>query len=223
MIKKVSILCLLFLVLIFFISVVILGVKNLKIVNFIPASVIFILDTSLSNSENLSSQKLFIKQLCASLDSDDKIKIIKADREAYLIYEGSPQNTNVIAKSLERYTDASEDKVETALYGKAIKKAVSYSLLMKQENYIPSVVIVGNLDGNAKNSNVLDWDILPKNINATLKYIPEFSMVFAYGRPENLDFVKEKLNPVLGEDHLLIATDVTADKISRSFLNLIGR
>ena len=48
-------------------------------------------------------------------------------------------------------------------------------------------------------------------------------MMFLFAAPEKLDMVKEKLSPVLGEDHLIIGTEITADKALRNFLSAIGR
>ena len=48
-------------------------------------------------------------------------------------------------------------------------------------------------------------------------------MMFLYAEPEKLDMVKEKLTPVLGENHLIIGTEMTSNKALRRFLNAIGR
>ena len=55
------------------------------------------------------------------------------------------------------------------------------------------------------------------------KYIPEISMMFAYADPEKLDYVKTKLNPVLGEKKLIIVNEITVNKSQRRLLEAIGR
>ena len=56
-----------------------------------------------------------------------------------------------------------------------------------------------------------------------MKYAPDLTMMFVWAHPAKLDFVKEKLNPVLGETHLIVATEQMADKISRRFFSALGR
>ena len=47
--------------------------------------------------------------------------------------------------------------------------------------------------------------------------------MFVYAEPEKLDYAKTKLNPVLGEDKLIIANEVNIDKANSRFLKAIGR
>ena len=70
------------------------GLKNLKVDDFHAAAVMFVVDSSASNQGKLTEQKRFLKQMCAQLDPEDQIKIIKVSQDAYLIYEGSPQNSS---------------------------------------------------------------------------------------------------------------------------------
>lgn len=201
---------------------VISGIKNVKVDDFKPAAVMFLIDSSASNQKNIELQKKFIKQICQTMDPEDAVKIIRVSEEAYLIYEGSPHNVNGITKSLNSFTRFSPEDVGTA-YGSAVKKAVSYSLTMKKEGYIPAIVVIGDLENEGQTSKQLNWDTLPENIKNTKKYIPDLSMMFVWAHPSKLDFVKEKLNPVLGEDHLIVATDQTVDKVSRKFFKSLGR
>ena len=54
------------------------GIKNMPIADFHPAAVMFVVDSSASNRSKLPEQKRFLRQICAQLDPDDQIKIIKA-------------------------------------------------------------------------------------------------------------------------------------------------
>ena len=53
------------------------GLKNLEIDDFKPAAVMFVVDSSASNQEELTEQKKYLRQLCSLLDPEDKIKILK--------------------------------------------------------------------------------------------------------------------------------------------------
>ena len=208
------------------VSVLLYGIisafSNVKIDDFHPASVMFLIDSSASNQKNIEKQKSFIKQMCSSLDPEDKIKIFRVSEDAYLIYEGSPQNGSTINKSLNSFTKFSADEKGTA-YGDAIKKAVSYSLTMKREGYVPSIVVIGDLENEGSTSKQINWNTLPKNIEKSVKFMPDLTMAFVWAHPSKLDFVKQKLSPALGEQHLIIATEQTVDKVQRRFFNAIGR
>ena len=69
----------------------------------------------------------------------------------------------------------------------------------------------------------LNCDTLPDNIAKAKESMPELTMMFLYAHPEKLDMVKEKLSPVLGEQHLIIAPEQTANKVTTKFLTTIGR
>ena len=58
------------------------GLKNIKVDDFHPAAVMFVVDSSASNQSKLPAQKKFLKQICAQLDPEDQIKIIKVSQEA---------------------------------------------------------------------------------------------------------------------------------------------
>ena len=108
-------------------------------------------------------------------------------------------------------------------YGKALKKAFSHCLTMKEEGYNPSVVIIGDLEDNNNIEGQVNWETLPKNIKNIQKHIPEIAMMFVLAHPKKLDMVKEKLSPVLGEKKLIIANEENIDKSQRRFLSAIGR
>lgn len=203
-------------------KLVIVGLKNLKVDDFKPAAVIFVVDSSASNQSRLPEQKKYLRQLCAILDPEDQIKIIKVSEDAYLIYEGSPANSSDINRSMESFTRYNQVERGTA-YGIGIKKALTHALTMKQNGYVPAVVVVGDLANEGKLSTQLNWDTLPANVAKVKKYAPDLSMMFLFAHPSKLDLVKEKLTPVLGEDHLIVAPEENVDKTPRKFLKAIGR
>ena len=91
-----------------------------------------------------------------------------------------------------------------------------------KEGYNAAIVVLGDLDPSYASMGI-NWATFPDNIKKTKQYIPELAMMFVYAPPEQLDLVKSKLNPVLGETKLIIANSANADKASRRFLTAIGR
>ena len=198
------------------------GLKNLKVDDFHAAAVMFVVDSSASNQGKLTEQKRFLKQMCAQLDPEDQIKIIKVSQDAYLIYEGSPQNSSGITKSMEAFTQYAPEDKGTA-YGDALKKAMSYCLTMKKEGYVPAIVVIGDLENEGASEKQIDWNTLPQNIKNVKKYAPEISMMFLYAHPKKLDMVKEKLGDILGENKLVLSPEQNVDKALRKFITAIGR
>ena len=198
------------------------GLKNIEIDDFKPAAVMFVVDSSASNQEELTEQKKYLRQLCSLLDPEDKIKILKVSEDSYLIYEGTPHNNSGIQKAMEAFTQYDPDEYGTA-YGEAIKKAFSHCLTMKKEGYTPAVVVIGDLENEGSVEKQINWETLPQNVSAVKKYVPDIAMMFVYAHPEKLDMVKEKLTPVLGEKKLIVSPAQNADRASREFLKAIGR
>ena len=196
--------------------------KNIKIDEFHKAAIIFVLDSSASNQKMLPQEIQYIKSLCAILDPEDAIKILKVSDSSYLIYEGSPGDTKGITKAVSAFTKNEGTDIGTA-YGEAVKKAVGHCLTMKKEGYRPAIVVVGDLASNGDITKQINWVTLPKNIQKTKQYIPELAMMFVYAPPEKLDLAKTKLNPVLGERKLIIANSENTDKANTRFLKAIGR
>lgn len=194
--------------------------KNIKIDDFHKAAVIFLVDSSASSQNMLPEEIKYVKSLCAILDPEDSIKILKVAQSSYLIYEGSPSDTSGISKSFEAYTK--DGGIGTA-YGEALKKAFDHTLTMKKEGYIPAVVVVGNLENEGDIKKQINWATLPENVQKVKNYIPELAVMFIFAHPEKLDLAKTKLNPVLGEKKLIIANKANADKANRRFLSAIGR
>ncbi len=220
--KKIVVTGILILICSVFIKVLYLGIRNIKIDDFHPAAIIFVVDSSASNQSNLQEEIEYLKSVCSILDPEDSIKILKVSQESYLIYEGSPMNNSTINKTLDEFTKYDNKEYGTA-YGEALRKAFEHALNMKKEGYIPSIVVIGDLENEGALSKQIDWQTLPDNVKNIKKYIPEISMMFVYAHPQKLDMVKTKLAPVLGETKLIVANEKTASQTQRKLLEAIGR
>ena len=220
--KRLIISGLLILVCAIVIKLLYIGLKNVKIDEFHPAAVIFVVDSSASNQAKLDEEKDYLKSICAILDPEDVIKILKVSESSYLIYEGAPTDSSAINKTLGEFTKYDSEEYGTA-YGEALKKAFEHALNMKKEGYVPSIVVIGDLENEGDISKQIDWDKLPQNVQNVKKYIPEISMMFAYAHPEKLDLVKTKLTPVLGEKKLIVINEKSTSKSQRKLLEAIGR
>ena len=194
--------------------------SHVKIDEFHKTAITFIVDSSASNQQKLPKQIRYIKSLCSILDPEDAIKIIKTDKSAYLIYEGSPGDGVAISNALKKYTQNGTDEKS---YGEAIKKAVNYSLTMKKNGYNTAIVVVGGLESKGEASKQINWETLPKNIEKTKEFLPEVAMMFVFANPEKLDYVKTKLNPILGENKLITVNEVNLEKSNARFIKAIGR
>lgn len=200
----------------------IFGLSKLKVDDFHKSAVIFVVDASASNQKDLPAQKMLIRQLCSMLDPEDHIKILRVSEDSYLIYEGSPQSSAEVRKSMEKFTQFDAKEYGTA-YGLSMKKAFTHALNMKNEGYIPAVVVLGDLENEGDVSKQINWDTFPDDVNNMKNEADNFTMMFLFASPAKLDMVKEKLSPVLGETHLIIGSETTSNKSLRNFLNAIGR
>ena len=198
------------------------AVKNIKVDDFHKSAVIFVVDSSASNQAKLPEQIKYLKSLCSILDPEDEVKILKVSQKSYLIYEGSPSDSTSITKAVNEFTKYDKNDYGTA-YGEGLKKAFSHCLTMKKEGYVPAIVVIGDLENEGDVTKQVNWEILPKNVEAVQQYAPDLAMMFVYAHPEKLDLVKETLNPVLGEKKLVIANEQNAQKAQRRFLEAIGR
>lgn len=210
---------------IFFIGILALGIfglSNLKVDDFHKAAVIFVVDSSASNLANLPKEKMMIRQLCSMLDPEDQIKILRVSEDSYLIFEGSPQSSSEIRKSMEKFTQYDEKEYGTA-YGLALDKAFNHAINMNKEGYIPAVVVIGDLENEGDINKQINWDEFPEDVTNVKNQSEDFAMMFMFASPEKLDMVKEKLGPVLGENKLIIGNEITTNKSLRRFLNAIGR
>ena len=198
------------------------AVKNIKVDDFHKSAVIFVVDSSASNQAKLPEQIKYLKSLCSILDPEDEVKILKVSQKSYLIYEGSPSDSTSITKAVNEFTKYDKNDYGTA-YGEGLKKAFSHCLTMKKEGYVPAIVVIGDLENEGDVTKQVNWEILPKNVEAVQQYAPDLAMMFVYAHPEKLYLVKETLNPVLGEKKLVIANEQNAQKAQRRFLEAIGR
>lgn len=196
--------------------------KNIKPDEFHKSAIIFVVDSSASNQKMLPEEIKYLKSLCSILDPEDAIKILKVSENSYLIYEGSPSDSIGITKAVEAFTKYDEKDYGTS-YGEGLKKAFEHCLTMKKNGYIPSIVVIGDLENEGAIEKQINWETLPENVKSIQKYIPEISMMFVYAHPEKLDYVKTKLNPILGEKKLIIANEQNVQKAQRRFLEAIGR
>ncbi len=199
------------------------GLSKVKVDEFHKASVIFIVDSSASNSKELPQQTATLKQLCSMLDPEDHIKILRVSEKSYIIYEGSPQSTSEIRKSLKEFTKIDNDEYGTA-YGLALQKAFNHSVNLYKDGYIPAIVVMGDLENEGKYENQIHWDSFPAEVQKIQKQTDDkLAMMFLYAAPAKLDYVKEKLNPILGESKLIIGNKTGAARVLTKFLQAIGR
>lgn len=200
----------------------IFGLSKVRVDDFHKAAVIFIVDASASNQNQLNEQTKTLRQLCSMLDPEDHVKILRVSEKSYIIYEGSAQSGSEIRKSMEAFTKFDSKEYGTA-YGLSLKKAFNHAITMKNEGYIPAIVVIGDLENEGDSENQINWDTLPNDVAKVKNQADKFTMMFLYADPDKLDFVKEKLSPVLGETNLIIGTTTTANKVLRNFLTAIGR
>lgn len=199
-----------------------MGLRQIKVDDFHPATVIFVIDSSASNQKQLPEQKKTLRQICNLLDPEDQIKILRVSEDAYLIYEGTPMNGSVITKSMDAFTQYDKNDYGTA-YGVGLKKAFSHVLTMQKAGYRPAVIVMGDLENEGAIEKQINWNTLPQNVQNVKQYAPELSMMFLDAHPAKLDLVKEKLTPVLGEEHLIVSPKQNIDKSIRKFLHALGR
>lgn len=199
-----------------------MGLRQIKVDDFHPSAVIFVIDSSASNQKQLPEQKKTLRQICNLLDPEDQIKILRVSEDAYLIYEGTPMNGSVITKSMDAFTQYDKNDYGTA-YGVGLKKAFSHVLTMQKAGYRPAVIVMGDLENEGAIEKQINWNTLPQNVQNVKQYAPELSMMFLDAHPAKLDLVKEKLTPVLGEEHLIVSPKQNIDKSIRKFLHALGR
>ena len=204
------------------IGLTVLGLSKVKVDDFKKAAVILLVDSSASNQKDLPAEKMVIRQLCSMLDPEDHIKMLRVSEDAYIIYEGSPQSGAEIRKAMEKFTQLDSKEYGTA-YGVALKKSFDHAIAMNKEGYIPSVVVIGDLENEGDINKQINWETLPSEVANVKNQAEDFSMMFLYATPQKLDKVKEVLSPVLGEKKLITGNEVTTNKSLRVFLNAIGR
>lgn len=199
-----------------------IGLSSIKLAEFQPAGVIFLLDTSASNKKLQSKQEDTILRICKRLDSEDKSMIYIVTEDTFLIYNENPHKLNAIRKAFEERGQLDAKSYGTA-YGAALKKAVDDALTLKSEGYKPSIVILGDLENEGDIKKQINWDKLPANMAKTMKYIPELSIAFLYAHPKKLDAAREKLKNVIPDKQLFFSQEENVDLTVKSYLKSLGR
>ena len=153
------------------------GLKQIKVDDFHPAAVIFVIDSSASNQKRLPEQKKILRQICNLLDPEDQIKILRVSEDAYLIYEGGPMNGSTITKSMDAFTKYDQKDYGTA-YGVGLKKAFSHALTMKKNGYIPAVEygIKAPFDVPSENFMAIKLNDTSEDVQGIVKYAKEFGI-----------------------------------------------
>ncbi len=222
MFKKALILGILLPIIVFILKLVVVAMSNIELSEFKPVCAIFLLDTSASNRDLLWKQQQSILKIGKKLDSEDHAKIYVVTEDAYEVYDGAPHKTIAMRDAINKRSEFDNKAYGTA-YGVALKKAIGDALRYKEEGYTPAIIILGDLENEGAINKQINWDVLPKNIQNTLKYIPELSLTFLYAHPQRLDQVKQTLVPVMNEKQLIIASEENVDNSLRKFAAAIGR
>lgn len=203
-------------------KLVVVGMSKVELSEFKPVCAIFLLDVSASNREMLWNQQQTILKIGKKLDSEDHAKIYVVTEDAYEVYDGAPHKTIAMRQAMNKRSEFDSKAYGTA-YGVALKKAVGDALRYKAEGYTPAIIVLGDLENEGAIDKQINWDILPKNLQKTLQYIPELSLTFLYAHPEKLDAVKQRLIAVMGEKQLIMASEENVDLAVRKFSTAVGR
>lgn len=222
MFKKALVLGLLLPIIVFALKLVAVGMSKVNLSEFKPVCAIFLLDVSASNRELLWNQQQTILKIGKKLDSEDHAKIYVVTEDAYEVYDGAPHKTIAMRDAMNKRSEYDSKAYGTA-YGTALKKAIGDALRYKAEGYTPAIIILGDLENEGAINKQINWNTLPKNITKTLEYIPDLSLTFLYAHPQKLDEVKQRLVPVLGDDHLIIASEENVEHSLRKFASAVGR
>lgn len=198
------------------------GISGIEPGEFKPVVAIFLLDVSASNRELLWMEQQTVLKMSKKLDSEDHAKIYVVTEDAYEVYDGAPNKLTAMRQSMFRRSEFDSKAYGTA-YGTALKKAVGDALRYKAEGYTPAIVVLGDLANEGAVNKQINWATLPKNIEKTLKYIPDLSLTFLYAHPQKLDEVKQALVPVMKEKQLIFASEENVDLALRKFATAVGR
>ncbi len=198
------------------------GISKIQPTEFKPVFGIFLLDISASSRALLDEEQECIVRIAKKLDSDDHVKIYVVTQDAYEVYDGSPHKGSLMRAAMKKRSVFDSTAFGTA-YGSALKKAVGDALRYKAEGYTPAIIVLGDLENEGAVDKQINWNTLPKNIENTLKYIPELSLTFLYAHPQKLDDAKQALISVLKEDKLIIASEENIEMALRKFSKAVGR
>ncbi len=201
--------------------------SGVQLGEFRPVCAIFLLDVSASNRNLLYKEQQTVLRLAKRLDSEDHARIYVVTQDAYEIYDGFPNKLVAMRTAMEKNSKFDANAYGTA-YGLAIKKAVGDALRYKAEGYTPAIVVLGDLENEGAVDKQINWNTFPKNLQNTLKYIPDLSLTFLYAHPQKLDFVRQALLPAITdsnakESQLIIASEENVDIATRKFTAAVGR
>lgn len=222
MFRKAIIIGLLLPVVIFVLKLVGIGISKIQPTEFKPVIGIFLLDISASSRALLEDEQECIIRIAKKLDSDDHIKVYVVTEDAYEVYDGNPHKASAIRAAIKKRSAFDSQAYGTA-YGSALKKAVGDALRYKMEGYSPAIIVLGDLENEGAVDKQINWNTLPKNIQNTLKYIPELSLTFLYADPKKLDETRHTLISVMKEDKLTIASEENVEMALRKFSKAVGR
>ena len=207
---------------IFIFKLIAIGISNIKLGEFKPVVAIFLLDVSASNRNLLYQEQQCILRMAKRLDSEDHARIYVVTQDAYEVYDGNPHKLSAMREAMNRRSVFDDTAYGTA-YGTALKKAVGDALRYKSDGYIPAIIILGDLENEGAINKQINWNTLPKNIQNTLKYVPDLSLTFLYAHPQKLDEVRQTLIPVMKENKLIIASEENVEQGMRKFSKAVGR
>ncbi len=222
MFRKVLTLGIILVFAVYLLKVVFVKVSSLDLAEFKPVATIFLLDISASSRGTIDKQKDTILKISKRLDSEDVALIYVVTEDAYNVYNGNPHKLVDMKKSMNKYGDYDPKAYGTA-YGLALKKAVNDALRFKEDGYTPAIIILGDLENEGDITKQINWSTLPRNIEYTLKYVPDLSLTFLYAHPQKLDDVRQTLLPVMDEKKIVIATEENVDQAVRKFMGIVGR
>lgn len=222
MFRRTCILSLLLLISVYALKLIIVGFQNMDLGEFKPVSAIFLLDISASNRNMLAQQEQTILKISKRLDSEDHALIYVVTEDAYSVYNGNPHKLVAMRESMKKQGKFDEKSFGTA-YGLALKKAIGDALRYKQDGYKPAIIVLGDLENEGDITKQINWSTLPKNIQKTLKYIPDLTLAFLYAHPQKLDDVRQTLLPVIKEKNLIVASEENVDQAVRKILEAVGR
>ena len=222
MFRKALILGIILPLVVFFGKLALIGISNIKLGEFKPVVAIFLLDVSASNRTLLDAEKQCILRMAKRLDSEDHARIYVVTQDAYEVYDGGPHKLMAMRESMNRRSEFDDAAYGTA-YGTTLKKAVGDALRYKAEGYVPAIIVLGDLENEGAINKQINWNTLPKNIQNTLKYVPDLSLTFLYAHPQKLDEVRQTLIKVMEEDKLIIASEENVEQGMRKFSKAVGR
>ncbi len=209
-------------IVVYLIKLVVVGISKTDLAEFKPVGVIFLLDISASSRGSIIQEQNTILKISKRLDSDDKAIIYVVSEDAYNVYNGNPHRLVDMKKSMNAYGEFDSKAWGTA-YGVALKKAVNDALRFKEDGYMPAIVVLGDLENEGDITKQINWNTLPKNIQNTLKYVPDLSLTLLYAHPQKLDDIRQRLLSVLDEKKFIMASEENVDQAVRRFMEIIGR